>query len=154
MPVTVVIRPYVPADQPAVLALFRKNTPAWFSPEEEADLTHYLEHEREEYFVAEVDHQLVGCGGINFTDEGTVARLSWDMVDPAHHGTGIGRQLVQWRLKAIRVRPEIHRIIVRTSQMASPFYARLGFTLREIHPDYWARGFDLHLMEYTGKDVG
>lgn len=43
----IVIREYEPADKEAVLSLIRANTPEYFAPEEEADLSRYLDCERE-----------------------------------------------------------------------------------------------------------
>ena len=56
------------------------NTPAFFSPDEENDLIFYLENEIEKYFVVELQNKIVGCGGINFKEDGSVGLLSWDFL--------------------------------------------------------------------------
>ena len=51
------------------IALLRQNTPAYFDPSEEADFNHYLDVEREDYFVYEEEGRIVGAGGINYFPE-------------------------------------------------------------------------------------
>lgn len=143
-----VIRPYQPADQPAVLDLLRQNTPQFFAPEEEKDLLHYLQHEREQYYVVAAAGAVVGCGGINFSADGTVGKISWDIFHPQHQGKGLGSLLLQYRIQKLKATPQVQAITVRTSQLVYSFYQKNGFTLKEVVKDYWAPGFDLYFMEY------
>ena len=139
------IRPYQPSDKPAVLELLRLNTPAYFSPEEEADLIFYLENEREDYFVIIVNEKVVGCGGINYS--GKTGKISWDMLHPDYQNQGLGRKLLQFRISKLKANPEIESVTVRTSQLAYGFYQKNGFKLTQTEKDYWAAGFDLYEME-------
>lgn len=144
------IRDYHTDDLPAVLNLFRKNVPAYFAPEEEADFVTYLNREREAYFIVETTEGEVGaCGGINWLRNGSEGRLSWDMVNPLLHGKGMGTALVNFRLKRILEQPSVEEIIVRTSQLTVGFYERCGFTLQQTIVDYWAPGYHLCLMKYS-----
>ena len=45
----VIIREYMPDDKRRVMNLIRLNTPEYFAPEEEADLSEYLDRWRELY---------------------------------------------------------------------------------------------------------
>jgi|GEM_PF-3001292 len=72
---TLHIRPYHKNDQPQLINLLQLNTPKYFSQEEEIDFIHYLEKEREDYFVVEISSKIVGCGGIN--TQGNIGILSW-----------------------------------------------------------------------------
>ena len=72
----VFIREFTKEDKSNVLDLFRMNTPAFFSPEEEKDLIFYLENEIEKYYVVLLDGKVAGCGGINFKENGAVGLLS------------------------------------------------------------------------------
>lgn len=140
---------YNQGDKEKILELFRMNTPAFFSPSEEGDLVFYLENEIEKYFVVEIDNEIVGCGGINFKEEGSVGYLSWDFLHPKFQRLGIGKALLHHRLKLLKSIPEIKTIRVRTSQHANSFYEKGGFVLKEKVKDYWAEGFDMYLMEYN-----
>ena len=142
---TPTIRPYQPTDKPAVLQLLRLNTPAYFSSEEEADFIFYLDHELQDYFVVTLPGKVIGCGGINYC--GKTGKISWDMLHPDYQNQGIGRQLLQFRIDALKANPEIELITVRTSQLAYRFYQKAGFKLIRIEKNYWADGFDLYEME-------
>jgi [ribosomal protein S18]-alanine N-acetyltransferase len=141
------IRTYTPADRGTILGLLRLNTPAYFAPEEEQDLVYYLANESEWYYVAELDGKPVGCGGINYTEDGKTGRISWDIVHPDHQGKGIGRRLTEFRIAKMLENEQVERLSVRTSQLVFPFYEKLGFELNEIVKDYWAPGFDLYHLE-------
>ncbi|MBF8965309.1 GNAT family N-acetyltransferase [Pontibacter sp. FD36] len=141
------IRPYTPADQEALLQLLRLNTPAYFAPEEEADLVLYLQERREDYFVVEQEGQVVGAGGINYFDGYTWGRLSWDLIHPAFQGKGIGRQLTLFRIAKLKDMPGMQWLQVRTSQLVYPFYQKLGFELEQVEQDFWAQGIDLYQMK-------
>lgn len=145
----VFIRDYVHQDKEKILELLRLNTPTFFSPNEEADLIFFLDNEIEKYFIAEVEAEIVGCGGINFKEDGSVGLISWDFLHPNFQRMGIGKALLHYRLKLLKSMPQIKTIRVRTSQHANSFYEKGGFVLKEKVKDYWAEGFDMYLMEYS-----
>ena len=66
----IVIREYEPTDKNAVMDLIRLNIPMYFAVEEETAFDMYLDRERELYYVLLVDELIVGCGGINFHENG------------------------------------------------------------------------------------
>ena len=138
--------------QNAVINLIRLNIPKYFAPTEETDLNYYLDHERELYYVLLFDGQIVGCGGINFEDNKTTGKISWDILHPQYQGKSLGSQLLKYRIEKIKVIDSIQKITVRTSQLAYKFYEKQGFELNEVKEDYWAKGFDLYRMEYKGLD--
>ena len=143
------IRPYKPADRSSVLALVRLNTPEYFHPSEEEDLSIYLENELEDYFVVEENGEVVGAGGINYSPEENSACLSWDAVSPDFHGKGIGARLTKFRVDHAFSKSSVQTLIVRTSQLVYRFYEKQGFELEKVVKDYWAEGYDLYLMRYT-----
>lgn len=144
---TIMIRPYTQNDKEAVLALIKLNTPKYFAEAEEQDLVTYLEQEIESYFVIEEEGEIIGAGGINWLENKTEARISWDMFHPKHQGKGLGSQLTQYRIEQIKTIPTVEKIVVRTTQLVFPFYAKQGFQLQYTIKDYWATGFDLYHME-------
>lgn len=145
---SIIIRAYHQSDKESIIQLIQLNTPTYFAAKEEEDLKNYLEHERELYFVLFVEQQLVGCGGINFTDNYTTAKISWDIIHPDFQGKSLGSQLLKYRLDKLKAMDSVQKIQVRTSQLAYKFYEKLGFELIEIEKDYWAEGFDLYEMKY------
>lgn len=144
------IREYQPTDKNAVIDLIRQNTPAYFAQEEETDFSNYLDSERELYFVLLFNNEIVGCGGINFTEDKTCGKISWDIIHPQHQGKSLGAQLLKYRIEKLKSVGSIQKITVRTSQLVYKFYEKQGFTLKEIKKDYWAKGFDMYNMEYNG----
>ena len=143
-----IIRPYTPADDDAILELLRLNTPQYFAESEETDLLDYLSNHIDHYYIVEIDSRIMGCGGFNRTPDGKSGVLSWDIIHPGSQGKGIGRTLVQHRINAMR-ELGVENIGVRTSQHAYKFYEKMGFTLKKVVKDYWAPGFDLYDMELS-----
>jgi ribosomal-protein-alanine N-acetyltransferase len=145
---SITIRKYQASDKATLLQLLLLNTPKYFAIEEEKDLDFYLDHEIEQYFIVELNHQIVGGGGINFSTDKKTGIISWDILHPDFQGQQIGTALLQHRIKILRANPAIEKIRVRTSQLVYPFYEKAGFVLKEKITDYWAKGIDLYRMEY------
>ena len=147
----ITIREYEPKDKNEVINLIRLNTPEYFSVEEEDDLNKYLETERELYYVLLYEQKIVGCGGINFADNNTTGKISWDILHPDYQGKSLGTKLLKHRIDKLNSIEGIQKITVRTSQVAYKFYEKQGFELFEIKKDYWTEGFDMYNMEYKQK---
>lgn len=146
------IRTYQSEDQNEVLHLFRLNSPKYFDPNEEIDFQNYLLQEIDQYFVVTHNQNVIACGGINFGFEnGTAARIAWDMVHPDYHGKGVGTLLTQHRIQKIEAIKPVSKIIVRTSQVVYPFYQKLGFSMVHQKANYWAPGLDLYELHKTIK---
>lgn len=141
------IRPYKDADKTSIISLLRGNTPEYFAPEEESDLIFYLGNYAQNYFVIEINNQIVGSGGYNIAEDGITAKISWDIIDVEMQGHGIGTFLTRHRINEILKKEEIKTLSVRTSQLVYKFYEKFGLELREIIPDYWAKGFDLYRLD-------
>lgn len=144
-----IIRPFEPEDTDAMLHLFDANTPAFFAPEERADLIFYLKNEIEHYFVLQVEDSIVACGGYNQGPNTYEKRISWDLVHPDHQGKGYGGELLKFRIQHILADGTTKKITVRTSQMVYRFYEKHHFLLQEVVRDYWADGYDLYQMSYN-----
>lgn len=145
----VLIREYKEKDKTAVLNLLKLNTPKFFAVEEEKDLIYYLDNEIDLYFVLELNGIVVGCGGINFPEDNTTAKISWDVFHPDHQGKSLGSMLLNYRIEKLKEFKNIKLITVRTSQKTYKFYEKLGFELITIVEDYWAKDFHLYEMKYT-----
>lgn len=149
---SITIREYKSIDKSSVMNLIRLNTPEYFAPEEENDFSNYLDNEKELYYVLLFNEKIVGCGGINFAENKTIGKISWDILHPEYQGKSLGSQLLKYRIEKIKAIDSIQKITVRTSQLAYKFYEKQGFELNEVKEDYWAKGFDLYRMEYNGLD--
>lgn len=145
------IRKYLNSDKPKIIELLRKNTPQYFDSSEEKDFENYLDNEIEDYFVYEINSEIIGAGGINYFTEQKLARISWDMIDPNSQGNGIGKKLTQYRINHLKEKENIELIVVRTTQLVCKFYEKMGFELEKIEKDFWAKGFDLYQMEMNIK---
>ncbi len=144
----ITIRKFQPSDKFEIINLLKLNTPVYFAPEEEADLINYLDDETELYHVILFDDKIVGSGGINFSENNTAAKISWDILHPDYQGKSLGTQLLKHRIDILKSMEDVKKISVRTSQVAYKFYEKQGFELFEIIKDYWAEGFDLYNMKY------
>lgn len=144
-----VIREYKTTDREELVRLLCLNIPTFFAPAEQQDFEQYLDLKREMYFVFEYAGKIVGCGGINFVQERTIGKISWDVFHPDYQNMSLGTMLLQHRINILKSIPSIRQITVRTSQLAFGFYQKKGFRLVEVVKDYWAEGFDLYSMEYA-----
>lgn len=146
------IRKYLNKDKSKLIKILRRNTPEYFDVAEESDFKNYLENEVEDYFVYEVNSDIIGAGGINYFPEERSARISWDMIDPKSQGRGIGKKLIQYRINHLNGNTGIEFIIVRTTQVAYKFYEKMGFELEKVEKDFWAKNFDLYQMRMKKKN--
>lgn len=147
----IIIRKFKKDDIPHLMGIFEANVPKYFDPSEENDFSNYLRNETEDYFVAEGDKNILGCGGINYTPIDQLATLSWDMIHPSFHGKGIGKKLGEHRIEWLKKQAQYSKLEVNTSQLTHEFYAKIGFKLIKTQQDFWAKGFHLYHMEMALK---
>lgn len=140
------IKTYSTEFEETLIQIFDLLTPTFFDASERSDYRHYLRQEKEDYYIVLNNEICVAAGGINYEPERKKAFISWDLIHPDFHGKGIGRKLMQHRLKRIQSHSNAEQIIVRTSQLVYPFYEKQGFVLEKTVKDYWAEGFDLYQM--------
>lgn len=148
----ITIRAYHHSDKNKVIQLLKLNTPTYFSPSEEKDFSDYLDNEIEQYFVVEIEKQIIGSGGINLPNNQSIGVISWGMIHPDFQGQSIGKQLLNHRIQVLKLIPSVKQIIVRTSQHVFPFYEKCGFEITEIIDNYWSEGFHLYKMKYRNND--
>lgn len=138
------IRRYTQNDLEAVVAVFRSNIPKYFTSEEEPGLRDYVRDFPDDYFVLELDGDVVGAGGIglnNDIDPPTVS-LCWGMVRADHLGTGLGRKLTEFRIGLSREKHPGAAITIDTSQHTEGFYHKLGFVTLDHKIDGYGPGID------------
>ena len=142
------IRAYAPSDRNACLTIFRSNLPKYFAPEELPLFTSWLDKPGlEDYFVLEVEGEVIGCGGFYALPDLQQAILAWGMIHSAYHGQGYGRQLTDYRLERMRERYPSYRLCLSTSQHTFGFYEKQGYVVREVIKDGFGEGLDKYIME-------
>jgi predicted GNAT family N-acyltransferase len=137
-------RPYNDNDLDAVVAIFRSNIPKYFGPDEEPGLRDFLAKYPDNYFIAEVDGDIIGSGGfaLNEGDEKTVS-LCWGMIRSDLLGTGLGLGLTEFRIRAAREKQGGLPIVISTSQHTRGFYEKFGFRLTKHQSDGFGPGIDI-----------
>ena len=136
------IRPYLPSDRQACLAVFDSNTPDFFESHERSGLEEFLSSPNCSYFVMEHEGSIAGCGGYSISEEKALARLVWGMVRRDWHRQGLGRLLLLFRLREITKAGGVQMVRLDTSQHAAPFFERQGFKVTSVAKDGYSAGLD------------
>jgi ribosomal-protein-alanine N-acetyltransferase len=145
----VIIRTYEDRDQPALKEVFFSNVPVYFHEQEWPDFDEFLRADVGKechYDVVEKDGKPVGAGGIALNEDNTVS-LCWGMVRADLHKTGLGKALLEHRLKRSEELFPGCPLTVSTSQHAYGFFERFGFDTFHIETNFWAKGIHLFKME-------
>jgi len=134
---------YHAKDLDAVVSIFRSNIPKYFSPFEEPGLDDFLRDHSADYYVLELNGEVVASGGIAFNDlDSPTVSLCWGMVRKDHLGTGLGKALTQFRIKLAREKYGQVPLTIGTSQHTQGFYEKFGFRLVEHTPNGFGPGID------------
>ena len=138
------LRPYEPRDLDAVVAIFRSNIPKYLGHEEEPGLHEFLQSDHvNDYYVIEVNGEVVGAGGIAFNDlESPTVSLCWGMVRADFLGKGLGKELTRFRIDLAQEKYPGLPLTIGTSQHTRRFYEKLGFRMVEHRPDGFGPGID------------
>ena len=137
------IRKYKSADLESVVAIFRSNIPKYFGPSEEPGLHDFLRDHPEDYYVVEVNGEVVGSGGIARNDlQPPTVSLCWGMVREDHLGTGLGKALTEFRIELSRKKHPGLPLSIGTSQHTQGFYEQFGFRTVEYSPNGFGPGID------------
>lgn len=139
------IRDYRSDDIEQVVELFRSNIPKYFVPDEEPGLREFLAEFPENYYVIELDSEIVCAGGIALNEDDTVS-LCWGMVHNDHLGTGLGKLLTKYRMERSHEIFGDKPMVTSTSQHTEGFYHKLGFVTVEHTPDGFGPGIDICKM--------
>lgn len=86
-----IIRPYTPADKSACIAAFKSNMPRFFAPAELPDFEEWLREQdarytsssknnKEQYYVAVLEEEVIGCGGYYIDAAGQEAKMTWGFI--------------------------------------------------------------------------
>lgn len=137
------IRDYTPSDRDAVIAAFRSNVPTHFASSEESFLEETLAAPDGPLFVVADGPSVIGFGGYEISDFYNRGTLVWGLVHADRHKQGLGRLLLEHRLRhmaAAHDRPR-HAVVDTTPHIAG-FYERCGFEIVARWPGGYRTGFD------------
>jgi len=102
------------------------------------------------YYVAEVDGQVVGCGGLKSAWLMTnTYELIWVNVHKDFKGRGIGKALTERRLKHIR---DLDGRLVLLMTKSPFFFKPFGFYVNNVFDGYALMSLHLGKVEISGKD--
>jgi ribosomal protein S18 acetylase RimI-like enzyme len=129
---TMHVRPYRPADEPFVIAIWHACglTRPWNDPKK--DIARKLEVQPELFLVGELDGRLVAVGMFGYDGHrGSVAYLG---VLPEYQRQSLGRELMQVgeaRLRELGC-PKVNLLVRTTNQQVIEFYRRLGYAMDDV----------------------
>lgn len=130
------------SDLEDVVAVFRSNIPKYFTPDEEAGLREFLSNATGDYYVAEINGEVIGSGGIALNKDDTIS-LCWGMVRKDHLGRGFGKRLTAFRTQLASEKFPCLPLVISTSQHTQGFYEKLGFRVTRHVPDGFGPGIDI-----------
>ena len=140
---TIHLRPYAEQDREICVAMFKGNTPRFFSMAELPEFEKFLTDLPHPFFVIEnSDQKIIGCGGVTFVADQSTAGLCWGMVRNDMHKQGLGRFLLLARLAYICQQAPSCLVTNDTNQYACGFFERMGFQVTKVTHDYYA--LDVH----------
>jgi hypothetical protein len=154
MPLTATLRSYSPADRDACLGIFDSNVPdGYVLAHERSGYASFLDALPGPYFVLE-DGEVVACGGFALhTPDPHAVTMCWGMVTCSRHKRGLGRFLLEERLRRVRSNTSAQFAVVNTSQLACGFFAKMQFATVRVVPDGITPGLDLHEMHLPLRDL-
>lgn len=156
------IFPYQTIHHQACKQIFDSNTPPYFDETEAPALTLWLKAKdegrlayasnlAEYFFVLYENDNVVACAGYYVTPHEMKANLVWGMVDRQNHGRGYGTELMNFRIAHIREHYPQHTIILDTSQYCFLFFEKLGFEVKGIVENGYAKGLHRYDMVLLPK---
>lgn len=150
---TIHLRPYAEQDRTACVAMFKGNTPRYFSITELPEFEQFLAELPHPFFVIADDREeIIGCGGVTFVPDKSSAGLCWGMIRHDMHRRGLGRFLLLARLAYICKQSPTCLVTNDTSQYTCGFFERMGFQVTKVTHDYYALDLHRYDMEFQLQD--
>jgi len=129
-------------DVEACLRIFDSNVPDAFRPEERRDFERFLEDPPGPVWVVERGgKEVVACGGVAVEPEDPgLASLCWGMVRGDLQGRGLGRLLLEARIRALEADEAIQALRLETIPDTVGFFRHLGFEVEREEPNGYGPG--------------
>ena len=131
-------------DTNACLAIFDRNCPAFFAPEERVDYAAFLAGEPATYELCLSGGCIVGAFGLTPGEAGS-ARLNWILLDPAAKGAGAGAAMMRRAIGRARGVGATH-IDIAASHLSEPFFAKFGARTLSREVSGWGPGMHRYDM--------
>ncbi|MEO1657975.1 MAG: GNAT family N-acetyltransferase [Pseudomonadota bacterium] len=138
-----VIEPYADRYREAALRLFDANAPAFFHPGERGVFEDFLGEKASIYRVVMIDDAVLGAFGLGEEGPGR-GRIVWFMADPARHGEGLGRFMIE-AIRAEAEKRDVRTIDISASHLSEDFYLHFGATTISRTDHGW--GQDMHRVD-------
>lgn len=153
------IRRYRPTDRKQVLAAFRTNVPDHFPAAEESWLRACLDEPDGPFFVIVegrgAQQQVLAFGGYEISPFYNLATLVFGLVRADRHGTGLGRQLLEYRLHHMtRSKQRPRYVTVDTHPHTAGFFERCGFVEIARWPGGYRSGRDRVDLRFDLDNLG
>lgn len=146
---TIHLRPYAEQDRTDCVAMFEGNTPRFFSMAELPEFEQFLTELPDPFFVIEnSDHEIIGCGGVTFSQDKSSSGLCWGMIRNDMHKQGLGRFLLLVRLVYIGQQSPNCLVTNDTNQYTCGFFERMGFQVTKVTHDHYALDIHRYDMEF------
>jgi ribosomal protein S18 acetylase RimI-like enzyme len=146
----IVIRKIRRYELPDIRKLFLLNSPSYFDPSQQENLSGFLEKHFQNYLIIELDNEIIGGGGYTVSYTKT-AFISWLMIAPAFKNQGFASLILKQIINEIRKNKSIRTVEALTSQYSYKFFLKHGFTGIDTRKDFWGEGLDLHKMQIIFK---
>lgn len=158
----VLIRPYTKNDKEGCLEAFKSNVPLYFTEGEVKDFEFFLDnflirsmteklYIKTYYYVVELNHKILGCGGFGDKEGTDTITLAWGLVHKDFHKQGYGEKLLSHRLEAIQNLYPGAPVVIDTTQHSFPFFEKFGFVTTKITENFYAD--DLHRYDMLWKPL-
>jgi GNAT superfamily N-acetyltransferase len=137
-----VFRCFQATDTERCLAIFDRNCPEFFAPNERADYAAFLARGPGSYEVCSQGDGIIGAFGL-LTGNAGRARIEWILLDPCAKGTGAAmmhRAIGRARCAGAT------QIDIAASHLSAPFFAKFGARTTRVLPHGWGAGMHRHDM--------
>ena len=140
--------PFNRQDLPDCLAIYDSVAAAYFIPQDREDFADFLIRYNDPYFIGRLDGIAAACGGFRLKTP-TLASLTWGIVHQRFQRSGLGAELLRYRIEAAH-RLGVEQVEIRTSQLTEGFFQKYGFARTRLVEDGLGPG--IHLVEMS-KDL-
>jgi predicted N-acetyltransferase YhbS len=120
-------RRYEPADLDQCVALYAANEAGRFPEGVQDQYRKSLARQSSYFLVLKQEGRIIATGGISLLGRPDVAVLCFGLVDPKHHGQGIGTAMVLTHL-ALLPRKFTYMVFIAAVEKSVGFYRRFGFS--------------------------